>query len=219
MLRIKKENVILEYTLDQLINANIYLGYHKKFLNESMFKYLSGIRSHIILINLSYTLILLKQSCNFIQHIFYNFGFIWLIDWFKNKHISILWHELGNLDKNECRLYIWNHFWYAGIITNFFHVFKSTKIDWKNINFPNILFFFNTTKFMKAINEPIKTKIPFVSIIDSNSNSNLAIYTIPGNEKSIASLFFYYKIFFKFILRLNILEKVYFFLAIRKLIK
>jgi ribosomal protein S2 len=213
---IKKQNIILEYTLDQLINANIYLGYHKKFLNESMFKYLSGIRSNILLINLSYTIILLKQTCNFIQHTFYNFGFIWLIDCVWNKHISMSWQELYNLDKLDCRFYIWNHFWYAGIITNFSQVFKSSKINWKDINFPNVLFFFNTTKFITAINEPIKTKIPFISIVDSNSSSDLAIYTIPGNEKSISSIFFYYKIFFKFLLRLNILEKFYFFLQINK---
>ena len=216
---LKKQNIILEYTLDQLINANIYLGYHKKYLNNSMFKYLFGIRSNVCLINLSYTIILLKQTCNFIQHSFYNFGFLWIIDWIWNKEVLTLWQEIHNLDKLDCRFYIWNHFWYAGLITNFYQVFKSTKINWKDINFPNILFFFNTSRFLTAINEPIKTKIPFINIVDINSNSDLAIYTIPGNEKSISSIFFYYKIFFKFLLRLNILEKFYFFLTIIKFIK
>lgn len=69
-------SVFLDYTLDQLINSNVYLGYIKKLGNESMFRYLIGTRLKSDIINLNYTLLNLRVGCNFIYQVLYNYGYL-----------------------------------------------------------------------------------------------------------------------------------------------
>lgn len=212
----KDVNVLLDFTFDQLINSNIYLGYIRKIGHESMFPYLLGTRFNNDIINLNYTVLNLRKSCNFMYKVLCNYGYLWLIDYMNNIDNISLRKELERLRDDNTRVYIFLQKWYPGIVSNFLQLFKSVKVNWQDVLFPNSFFFMTQHNMLQAVKEPFISKMPFLGVNDSNSNCKKITYFIPGNEKSKMSLFFYYKIFLRHILRVKILEKVYFFLSFNK---
>lgn len=211
-----KNNIILNYTIEQLINCNIYLGYHNKFNNQSMFKFLLGSRFKISIINLSFTIFSFKKTFNILQTVLFNYGYLWLVDFLLFAENLNFLKNLKDFKFAQYRILIWEQHWYSGLLSNFGELFKSIKIDWKNIDYPSIVFFINTINKQKALKEPSYIKLPSINISDNNFNLDLSYYSISGNEKSMISLFFYYKILLKFMLRLKLLEKFSFYLNFKK---
>ena len=80
--------MILNFTLFQFINFNIYLGYNKQYTISSSFKYLIAIRKKIAILNLAIAIQMYKQFYNYLSLFLLNFGTIWFIG---NKEYFLNW--------------------------------------------------------------------------------------------------------------------------------
>lgn len=168
----------ISLTLKQLLKAGLHIGHQKKRWNPKMSMYLVGIIKDIHIINLEYTITVLRIIINFINDTIINKGKIMflidninninnVINTVSNKHIKYLYGDEIN-----------------GIFTN---KNLSTRSELPKIFIPDILFITNMNNYLYTINEANKLRIPIISFVDSNCNPELITYPIPGNNDSLQS--------------------------------
>lgn len=191
----------ISLTLKQLLKAGLHLGHQKKRWNPKMSMYLIGIIKDIHIINLEYTIIILKKIIDVIHNTIINKGKILflinninditnIINKISNKHIQVI-------DGKEIH----------GIFTNkdLYNYSKSSKLF-----IPDALFITNMNNYIYTINEANKLRIPIISFVDSNCNPTLITYPIPGNNDSIQSIQFLYNLLNNIILNAIIKENIIF---------
>lgn len=67
---------ILDFSLEQLINHNVYLGYPQDNLLTSLFPYVAGHRKEFTIFNLSYSLSLIRLSLKFVSNVLFQKGYL-----------------------------------------------------------------------------------------------------------------------------------------------
>lgn len=66
--------MLIDYTKNQFINHNIFLGCNKKQTIESSYNYLLGFRKKISIIKISISILFCKQIYNFLSQLFSKYG-------------------------------------------------------------------------------------------------------------------------------------------------
>ncbi len=203
--------MILNFTLTQFINFNIYLGYSKKYTISSSFNYLIGNRKKINIFNLVIIIQLYKQLYNYLSVFLLNFGTIWFIG---DKEYFLQWKNF-NLENLEIkyRLFFWNVKWQKGVLSNYKYVKLILNDLLKNIKkflYPNCLFVIKTLNKKEIYNEIKLLPIYLIQVTDTKDYFNHNYLSIFGNEKSWKSFNLYYYLLFYFIKRIYILKKIYF---------
>lgn len=66
---------------------------------------------------------------------------------------------------------------------------------------PQVVFCLNLDKKTSILNECFKSKIPLISIVDSNINSSFVLYPIPGNDDALSSISLYCDIAYRTVRR------------------
>lgn len=189
----------ISLTLKQLLKSGIHLGHQKNRWNPKMSMYLIGIIKDIHIINIEYTIVMLRIVINIIKDLIINKGKLIvfinnindvnnIISVISNKHIKYQQNKENN-----------------GIFTN------KKFVKQKEFNFiPDILFIFNTNNFIYTIREANKLKIPIIALVDSNCNPVDITYAIPGNNDSLQSIQLFSNLINKTVLDALIQENIIF---------
>jgi small subunit ribosomal protein S2 len=189
----------ISLTLKQLLKTGIHLGHQKNRWNPKMSMYLIGIIKDIHIINIEYTIVMLRMVINMIKDLVINKGklivFInninnvnHIISTISNKYIKYQQNKENN-----------------GIFTN------KKFVKQKEFNFiPDVLFIFNTNSFIYTIREANKLKIPIIALVDSNCNPIDITYPIPGSNDSLQSIQLFSNLINKTVLDALIQENIAF---------
>lgn len=193
--------VQISLTLKQLLKAGLHLGHQKKRWNPKMSAYLIGIIKDIHIINLEYTIVILKKIIDVIHNIIINKGKILLLI----NNINDVTNIINKISNKH--IHVQNGKEIHGIFTNkdLYLYSKSHKLF-----IPDVLFLTNMNNYLYTINEANKLKIPIVSFVDSNCDPTLVTYPIPGNNDSIQSIQFLYNLLNNIILNAIIKENILF---------
>ena len=177
-------------TVNQLIASDLFLGYHIANWNPRTNFFLIGKYKNTNIFNINYTYLLSKKFIGFLSELFVNKGHLWVV----NENFSLF-----NRSAELCRLHglfsemsFLNSKWCKGMLSNYKYVsiVKPSK-------FPHGIFVPNVQNNHYVINESFIINIPSIAIVDTIDNPSNVFYPIPGNSKSLKSLFFFYLIITK----------------------
>jgi small subunit ribosomal protein S2 len=199
--------------LSLLMNSDAHYGHQISSYNPLMRKYLYGEHGDIHVINLTYTIFLLKKVLNDIVQIFSESNARMLFIGSKEQLVNIVKDSA-----ERCGQYYVNHRWFGGTLTNWTTIQKSIKkmnaiekelanpdldkktrqskerVYHKLINslggirkmpvLPDIVFITDVNRERVAVQEANKLKIPVIALLDSNSDPRGIDYPIPCNDDS-----------------------------------
>lgn len=200
-----------QVTVPDLLNVGAQFGQANKAWNPSARSYIYGKQGGIHLIDLEKTVSLFNQALRIIHNVVLNKGRILLICSKLDKSFDPV---VTNL------LTVWPEFyvkrkWLSGTITNWNSIFpvlanlddskdlevrKLARLDrfyggMKGMKaIPDLLIVLDANKNQSAILEANKMDIPVVSLVDTDSDTSLITYPIPGNSNSAQTLEFYCKL-------------------------
>ena len=216
-----------EVTIQQLLEAGVHFGHHKKRWNPKMEQYIFGVRNNIHIIDLRVTLPLIYKALEILHNISSKSGKILFVG--TKKQSSSFVEEIA---KNSNQYYITKR-WLGGTLTNWNTISNSIKrldtleekisIDEKklskkellNLNrekdklnnaiggirsmstLPDLVVILDVVKDKIAVQESNKLNIPVMGIIDSNADPDDINYPIPGNDDAIRSIALYIDLFTK----------------------
>ena len=219
-----------DITIQQLLEAGVHFGHHKKRWNPKMEKYIFGVRNNIHIIDLRITLPLLNQALESLHKITSKSGKILFVG--TKKQASNLVEDIA---KKTEQFYITKR-WFGGTLTNWKTISNSIKrleliekriqeeeqkLSKKELltlsrekdklnnaiggirtmsNLPDLVIVLDTVKDKIAVKEASKLNIPVMGIIDTNSEPELINYPIPGNDDAIRSIELYINLFSETIL-------------------
>jgi len=182
---------MIKFSIKQMFNFNVHLGYMHNRWNPKCAPYLYGIRNNLHIINLENSFYMLKRSIFFISEIIKSRGNLLLINL-----------RLGSYKYNALRSKKFGQFsimnkYTGGLLTNF----KNVKCKHKSLHrmrrLPSVVFVSNLNNCLNIIQECQRLNIPLMGIVDSNINPEYFTYPIPGNSESLISNKFYYSLIFK----------------------
>ena len=219
-----------DITIQQLLEAGVHFGHHKKRWNPKMEKYIFGVRNNIHIIDLRITLPLLNQALESLHKITSKSGKILFVG--TKKQASNLVEDIA---KKTEQFYITKR-WFGGTLTNWNTISNSikrleslekrireeeqklSKKELLNLNreidklnnaiggirtmssLPDLLIVLDTLKDKIAVQEANKLKIPVMGVVDTNSEPGSIDYPIPGNDDAIRSINLYINLFAETIL-------------------
>lgn len=180
----------IDITINQLIASDLFLGYHIANWNPRTNFFLIGKYKSTNIFNINYTYSLAKKFIAFLSELFINKGQLWLV----NENFSLFNRsvELYRLSNLFPELTFFNSKWCKGMLSNY----KYVRII-KPAKFPHGIFVPNMQNNHYVINEAFVINIPSISLVDSIDNPSNVFFPIPGNSKSLKSLFFFYMIITK----------------------
>jgi hypothetical protein len=117
--------------------------------------------------------------------LFFKKSSVWLV----NENFSIFYKNdfMSFLNKNFREIYFFNFKWYKGLLSNYKYV-KAIR----PFQFPHVIITPNVSNNFYCINESFLINIPSISLVDTIDNPLNVFSPIPGNSKSIRSLFLLY---------------------------
>jgi small subunit ribosomal protein S2 len=210
MLDKNKKTTIL---IKDLLNSDVHFGESSNKGNPNNSSYLLGVRNKMFIINLEYTLIMLRLALQVISSVIENNGNILFVS---TKY------EINTYTKNTAMKYKQHYIsnkWLGGTLTNWaeIHKFifkfknqqttiKKTSQKYKRFqnyfsgiqnmeNLPDLVIILNTKENKIALREAKRLNIPTIGIVDSDMDPNLVTYPIIGNDDSLKAIFFYCNLF------------------------
>lgn len=180
-------------TLNQLIGADLFLGYHISNWNPRVNYFLIGKYKYSNIFNMNYSYFLIKKFSSIILDLLIKKSRIWLV----NENFSLFSRSLNfcKLASNFGELSFYNEKWQKGLLSNYKFV---TFI--KPAKFPHAIFVPNLQNNRYIVNEAYLINIPPFSIIDSIDNPSNIFLPLPGNSKSVKPIFFFYLLISKLVL-------------------
>ncbi len=208
-------------TIEQLLEAGVHLGHKTLRWNPKMKKYIFGRRDTIHIIDLTQTVVLIKQALEKVYETISNNGKVLFVSTKKQAAETI-----AVLAKETDQYYV-NHRWLGGMLTNWGTISNSIKkLETLNKNLtsenrgftkkellkmgtlrdklqrslggikkmkktPDIIFVIDTNYESLAIKEAIKLNIPIIAILDTNSDPENIDFPIPGNDDARRSIELY----------------------------
>jgi ribosomal protein S2 len=175
----------LDLTINQLIGSDLFLGYHLSNWNPRINYFLLGKYRNTNVFNLNYTYSFSKKFISLVTSLSLKKSKMWLV----NENFELFQRStvLTNLQKHFPEIIFVNSKWCKGTLSNYKHV----RVV-KTFSFPHALFLPNMENNHYVINEGFIINIPTWALADSIDNPSNVFFPIPGNSKSIKSLFFFY---------------------------
>ena len=208
-------------SIKQLLEAGVHLGHKTLRWNPKMKKFIFGEKNSIHIIDLTKTVILLKDAMQQVHKCISSGGKILIVSTKKQAAESVL-----KLASETNQFYV-NHRWLGGMLTNWKTIQNSIKrlkkleqdLSKEYIGFtkkeilkltnekdklkrslggisemnkvPDMLFIIDTNVESLAVKEALKLNIPIVAILDSNSDPTGINFPIPGNDDARRSINLY----------------------------
>ncbi|MBI28695.1 MAG: 30S ribosomal protein S2 [Alphaproteobacteria bacterium MarineAlpha5_Bin11] len=219
-----------EVNIQQLLEAGVHFGHHKKRWNPKMEQYIFGIRNNIHIIDLRISLPLIYKALEALYSISSKSGKILFVG--TKKQTSNFIEEIAK----KTNQYFITKRWFGGTLTNWNTISNSierlkkleekigveeNKLSKKELlnlrrerdklnnaiggiktmeTLPDLVVIFDTVKDKIAVQEAHKLSIPVLGIIDTNSDPENINYPIPGNDDAIRSINLYVNLFTETIL-------------------
>lgn len=190
------------YTIKQFIKSGVHLGHYKWECDYRLSYFLLGLRNSVHIINLYYTLFILKQSL----YIAYNMCVLnqrILIANNINFRLSINFEAI-----NQKQLCYINNKWISGFLTNQKEVFLKNQDFLKKVYnlgynslLPAYVFASNIKNTGSCIFESIILNIPCSALIDSNIGFYGIFYGIPSNDDNFVTIYLFNRILIKMYLK------------------
>lgn len=190
------------YTIKQFIKSGVHLGHYKWECDYRLSYFLLGLRNSIHIINLYYTLFILKKAL----YIAYNMCIL-------NQKILVV-NNVGyklnlNFDKiSQKRLWFINNKWIGGLLSNQKEIFFNNEklfLQFYNLGYNSLLpayvFTSNINNTGSCIFESIILNIPCSTLIDSNIGYYGIFYGIPSNDDNFVSIYLFTRLFIKIYLK------------------
>lgn len=190
------------YTIKQLIKHGVHLGHYKWECDYRLSYFLLGLRNSVHIINLYYTLFILKQ----VLYIAYNICLLGHKIFIVNNVGYKLDLNFENINKNQLS-YI-NNKWKGGVLTNQKEIFFNNEklfLEFYNIGYnsllPSYVFASNIKSTSSCIFESVILNIPCSALLDSNIGFYGIFYGIPSNDDNFVSIYLYTRLFIKMYLK------------------
>ena len=208
-------------SIKQLLEAGVHLGHKTLRWNPKMKKFIYGEKNSIHIIDLTQTVVFLKNALSEIHKCIAAGGKILIVS--TKKQAS---EQVSDLAK-ETNQYFVNYRWLGGMLTNWNTIQNSIKrmklledqLSKDDIGFtkkeilklgkerdklrrslggiaemkkaPEMIFIIDTNIESLAVKEAIKLKIPIIAILDTNSDPTDIEFPIPGNDDARRSINLY----------------------------
>lgn len=197
------------YTIKQFIKSGVHLGHYKWECDYRLSYFLLGMRNSVHIINLHYTLFILRQG----MHIAYNVCML-------NQRILIannvgykLSVSFEKIDKEQ--LWYINNKWISGLLTNQKEILLNNEklfLKFYNLGYNSLLpayvFASNTKQTSSCIFESVILNIPCSALIDSNMGFYGIFYGIPSNDDNFVTIYLFSRLFLKIYLK-SIFDNIY----------
>lgn len=155
--------------------------------------FLIGRYKNTNIFNINYTYSFSKKFGLFLSDLFTKKGYLWLVN--ENFSLFKMSPEFSNLLTSFPEIYFFNEKWCKGMLSNYKHV-RLVKPN----KFPHSIFTPNMRNNHFVINEAFLISIPSCSIADSLDNPLNVFFPLPGNSKSLKSVYFFYMFIAKVLL-------------------
>ena len=208
-------------SIKQLLEAGVHLGHKTLRWNPKMKKFIYGEKNSIHIIDLTQTVVLIKNAMKEVHKCIASGGKILVVSTKKQAAETVL-----KLATETDQFYV-NYRWLGGMLTNWKTIQNSIKrlkklendLSKEDIGFtkkeilklekekeklkrslggisnmnkvPEMIFIIDTNIESLAVKEAIKLKIPIVAILDSNSDPIGISHPIPGNDDARRSIDLY----------------------------
>ena len=208
-------------SIKQLLEAGVHLGHKTLRWNPKMKKFIYGEKNSIHIIDLTQTVVLIKNAMKEVHKCIASGGKILIVSTKKQAAETVL-----KLATETDQFYV-NYRWLGGMLTNWKTIQNSIKrlkklekdLSKEDIGFtkkevlklekekeklkrslggisnmnkvPEMIFIIDTNIESLAVKEAIKLKIPIVAILDSNSDPIGISHPIPGNDDARRSIDLY----------------------------
>lgn len=178
----------INLNLNQFIASSLFLG--NKNSNSLSNHFILGKRRGNNVIDLNYTYFFLKKFVNILTGLLSKKNSIWIV----NENFTIF-NNISKLLKIKSffGIFYYNHKWVKGMLSNSRYVKKIKKTS----RFPQAVFTVNLDNNFFCVNECYSLGIPSFGICDTNDDPSNMLLPIPGNSKSLKSIYFYYLIIAK----------------------
>lgn len=190
------------YTIKQFIKSGVHLGHYKWECDYRLSYFLLGIRNSVHIINLYYTIFILRQGL----YIAYNICML-------NQRILVannVGYKLSvSFEKiNKEQLWYINNKWISGLLSNQKEILlNNEKLFLKfydlgyNSLLPAYVFASNIKQTSSCIFESIILNIPCSALIDSNVGFYGIFYGIPSNDDNFVTMYLFSRLFIKIYLK------------------
>jgi ribosomal protein S2 len=186
------------YTITQFIKSGVHLGHYKWECDYRLSYFLLGIRNSVHIINLYYTLFILKKAL----YIAYNISLLNHKMFVVNNANYNLKLNFGEINKK----FLWfiNDKWTSGLLSNQKQIFfnnenlflKFYKLGYNSL-LPAYVFASNIKSTGSCIFESIILNIPCSALLDSNLGYYGVFYGIPSNDDNFVSIYLFTRLFLK----------------------
>ena len=210
-----------EVNIKTLLEAGVHLGHKTLRWNPKMKQYIFGEKNSIHIIDLTQTVVFLKNALKEIHKCISSGGKILIVS--TKKQAS---EQVSTLAK-ETNQYFVNYRWLGGMLTNWNTIQNSikrmksleTQLAKEDTGFtkkeilklgkekdklqrslggiadmkkvPDLIFIIDTNIESLAVKEAIKLNIPIVAILDTNSDPTNVKFPVPGNDDARRSINLY----------------------------
>ncbi|CAI4063805.1 hypothetical protein N7582_002506 [Saccharomyces uvarum] len=186
-------------TVENLLSAGVHLGQSTSLWRSSTQSYVYGEYKGVHIIDLNQTLSCLKRAAKVVEGVSESGGIILFLGTRKGQK-----RGLEEAAKKTHGYYVSTR-WIPGTLTNSTEIsgiWEKQEIDShdtptqralspnetsKQVK-PDLLVVLNPTENRNALLEAIKSRVPTIAIIDTDSEPSLVTYPIPGNDDSLRSV-------------------------------
>lgn len=190
---------IEETTIQKLMAANVHLGQSTSLYRSSTQSFIYGEYKGLHIIDLNQTLQYLKRACSVVEGVAENGGIILLLG------TRPQWKVPLQAAARRMNGYFVSTRWIPGTLTNpteLSRIWDKQEIDQFDVPTgrtltndemscivkPDLLIVLNPTENRNALHEAMKTRVPTIGIIDTDSEPSMVTYPIPGNDDSNRSV-------------------------------
>ncbi|KAK5960346.1 mitochondrial 37S ribosomal protein uS2m MRP4 PWA37_002423 [Arxiozyma heterogenica] len=188
-----------ETTIQKLMAANVHLGQSTSLYRSSTQSFIYGEYKGLHIIDLNQTLQYLKRACSIVEGVAENGGIILLLG------TRPQWKVPLQTAARRMNGYFVSTRWIPGTLTNpteLSRIWDKQEIDQFDVPTgrtltndemscivkPDLLIVLNPTENRNALYEAMKTRVPTIGIIDTDSEPSMVTYPIPGNDDSNRSV-------------------------------
>ena len=190
------------YTIKQFIKSGVHLGHYKWECDYRLSYFLLGVRNFIHIINLYYTLFILKQGL----YIAYNACILHqrlLVANNVGYKLSVTFEKI-----NKEQLWYINNKWISGLLSNQKEILSNNEklfLKFYNLGYkallPGYVFASNIRQTSSCIFESVILNIPCSALIDSNIGFYGIFYGIPSNDDNFVTIYLFSRLFMKIYLK------------------
>lgn len=220
----KQSRTLFKFSLILMSEFKINYGNKVGLWDSSYAKYIFSTQDRFSIIDLQWTLFLLKRIVSFIVDLTSRGGSGLFIE--KESFGEFFLEELAKVYGQQSLI----GYWPGGLLCNFKEVIKKKNIYNQDNNpllnkqtysrkavfftnytkIPNYVYVFSLKRVFLPIQEAFKLGIPTIGIVDSNIRPYGLTYFIPGNDEALKSIVFYAHLIFFSIFKGNLLKRIKF---------